>query len=77
MKTVNVLLLLSVAYALAGCDVNDPPPPKNAVAQPAAPLPNSNIFSTQVRALEKAKRVEDTLQKSQQNADKALQDSGG
>jgi hypothetical protein len=77
MKTVNVLLLLGVEYALAGCNVNDPPPPQNAVAQPADPIPNSNIFSSDIRALEKAKNEQKVIDQQKANMDKQLQDQGG
>ena len=76
MKTSN-LLLIALTMSIAACSTDSPPPPPTAAAQPAPPLPNSNIYSTDVKALQKAKDVQNVVNQQQQNADKQLQDQGG
>ena len=71
------LLTIALAVGLTGCGGSEPPPPKAAAAQPAQPLPDSNVFSTDVKALNKAKGVQKTVDDQQKAADKAIQDSGG
>jgi hypothetical protein len=76
MKTATVVLL-ALTCALAACSGADsPPPPPTAAAQPA-PLPNSNIFSSDIKALEKAKKVQDLVDQGKQNTDKQVQDAEG
>jgi hypothetical protein len=75
MKTAHVLLAALVA-GLAACSAPEPPPP-TAAAQPAPPLANSNVFSTDVRALQKAKDVQKIVDQQKQDADKQLQDAEG
>jgi hypothetical protein len=53
--------LAVLALALSACSADAPPPPKAAAAQPAQPLPNSNVFSSDVKALQKAKDVQKTV----------------
>ena len=76
MKTA-IACIAVLALALSACGADAPPPPKAAVAQPAPPLPNSNVFSTDVKALNKAKNVQNVVNDQQKAADKALQDQGG
>jgi len=71
------VLLACLAVLLAGCGADEPPPPKAAAAQPAAPLPNSNVFSSDVRALQKAKDVQNVVNDQKQKADEQLKDAGG
>jgi len=73
----STVLLACLAVLLAGCGADEPPPPKAAAAQAAAPLPNSNVFSSDVRALQKAKDVQNVVNQQQQAADQKLKDDGG
>ena len=70
------ILLVACAGLLAGCGADEPPPPKAAAAQPA-PLPNSNVFSSDVRALQKAKDVQNVVNDQKQKTDDQLKDAGG
>jgi hypothetical protein len=74
MKTA-IVLLLAFSASLVACSKSEPPPPV-ATAQPA-PLPNSNVFSADIKALEKAKKVQDIADQGKQNTDKQLQDAEG
>jgi hypothetical protein len=76
MKTATILML-GLTCTLAACSVDEPPPSAPAAAQPATPLPNSNVFSTDVKALQKAKDVQKTVDQQKADTDKALQDAGG
>ena len=76
MKTAT-LLLIAISASLAACSKNEPPPAPPAAAQPAQPLPNSNIFSADVKALQKAKDVQKTMDQRKADLDKQLQDSEG
>ncbi len=73
----TTILMLSLTCTLAACSVDEPPPPASAAAQPATPLPNSNVFSSDIRALQKAKDVQKTVDQQKADTDKALQDAGG
>ena len=66
-----------LALGLTACGADAPPPPKAAAAQPAQPLPDSNVFSTDVKALQKAKDVQKTVDEQKKAQDQAIQDSGG
>jgi hypothetical protein len=72
-------LLLGLACTLAACTgANEPPPPPApAAAQAAPPLSNSNVFSNDVKALQRAKDVQNVVDQQKQNADKQLQDAEG
>jgi len=76
MKYVNFLPFL-LASGLAACGSSEPPPPPTAAAQPAQPLPNSNVFSSDIRALQKAKDVQKTVDQQKADTDKQLQDAEG
>ena len=69
--------LLGLASALAGCGGANAPPPPTAAAQPAQPLPNSNVFSSDVRALQKAKDVQKVVDQQKAATDKQLQEAEG
>jgi hypothetical protein len=75
MKTTT--LLLAVSVSLVACSKSEPPPPPVAAAQPAEPLPNSNIFSADVKALQRAKDVQKTMDQRKADLDKQLQESEG
>lgn len=76
MKIAAFALAVAV-LGLAACGADEPPPPKAAAAQPASPLPNSNVFSSDVKALQKAKDVQKTVDEQKKEQDQAIQDSGG
>jgi len=77
MKTA-IVLIASLAAALAACSSDaPPPPPATSAAKPAKPLPNSNIFSSDIRALNKAKNVQNVVNKQNKDLDQAVKDSGG
>jgi hypothetical protein len=76
MKIATIALAV-VALGLSACGADAPPPPKAAAAQPAQPLPDSNVFSSDVKALQKAKDVQKTVDEQKKEQDKALQDAGG
>jgi hypothetical protein len=77
MKSASIVLL-GLTGALAACGGADaPPPPPTAAAQAPQPLPNSNIFATQIRTLDKAKNVQNVMDQRKANTDKQLQDAEG
>jgi hypothetical protein len=69
--------LAVLALGLAACGADAPPPPKAAAVQPAQPLPDSNVFSSDVKALQKAKDVQKTVDEQKKEQDKQIQDDGG
>lgn len=72
------LALAGLMFALAACSSSaDKSPPPTAAAQPAQPLPNSNVFSSDVRALQKAKDVQNVVDQQKAQSDKQLQDAEG
>lgn len=76
MKILPFALILTLGLTACGADA-PPPPPKAEAAQPAQPLPNSNVFSSDVKALQKAKDVQKTVDEQKKEQDKAIEDSGG
>ncbi|MBS0558170.1 MAG: hypothetical protein JSR27_12220 [Proteobacteria bacterium] len=76
MKILPIVLTIA-CVGLSACGADAPPPPKQAAAQPAQPLPDSNVFSTDVKALQKAKDVQKTVDEQKKAQEKAIQDSGG
>jgi hypothetical protein len=71
-------ILLGLACTLAGCTgASAPPPPPTAAAQPAQPLPDSNIYSQDIKALNKAKNVQNIVDQQKAATDKQLQDAEG
>jgi hypothetical protein len=76
MKILPIACIVA-ALALTACGADAPPPPKAADAPPAQPLPDSNVFSADVKALQKAKDVQKTVDEQKRAQDKALQDAEG
>jgi hypothetical protein len=74
---IATVALVVLALGLSACGADAPPPPKAEAAQPAQPLPNSNVFSSDVKALQKAKDVQKTVDEQKKAQDQAIQDSGG
>ena len=75
MKT--ALFILTGVLALSACSSSKPPPPAAAAAQPPQPIPDSNVFSTDLKALQKAKNVQNIVNDQQKAADQKLKDDGG
>jgi hypothetical protein len=71
----SAVSLLGLLATLAACSSQEPPPPANAPA--AQPLPNSNIFQSDLRALDKAKGVQQTIDRQRPERDAKLDDDGG
>ncbi|MBC7778557.1 MAG: hypothetical protein H7125_00495, partial [Proteobacteria bacterium] len=60
--------------ALAGCSTDAPPPPP---PPPVPTAPQATILDDPLRAIEKAKSVEGTVQESKDRADAALEEAEG
>ena len=69
------LLPLACACLLAACSSNKAPPPSTTAAPP--PPPDKTVFDTQLKALQKAKDVQKTVDQQKAATDKQLQDQGG
>lgn len=67
------LAICAVACMLAACSSGgkDAPPPE------AAPAPRPTVVDAQLKALEKAKAVEQQLEAEKQRTDQAIEDQGG
>ena len=75
---ISLLPLAVFTLSLAACSGADaPPPPPSAAAQTPQPLPNSNIFKSDIDALNKAKNVQNIVDQGKANTDKQLQDAEG
>ena len=66
------LIMLTFACALTACSAAAPPPPK-AADQP----PQKTVFDTQLKALQKAKDVQNVVDDQKKKTDKQLEDQGG
>ena len=71
MKSVPIFVF-GIAVVLAACS-EDKPPPKAEVAQP----PQKTVFDTQLKALQKAKDVQKTVDQQKADQDKKLEEAGG
>jgi outer membrane biosynthesis protein TonB len=69
-----VKLLLFVFVALSASCSDEPPPP---AAKDKPPVHQPSVFDTQLKALDKAKSVQDTVDKQKRDADKKMEDAGG
>jgi outer membrane protein assembly factor BamD (BamD/ComL family) len=67
------ILLAATALALVACSSGKAPPPQ---AQAPTP-PEKTIYDTQIKALQRAKDVQKTVDKQKADADKKLDDAGG
>jgi hypothetical protein len=68
-----VLLLADLALTLAACSSSKAPPESAAAAQ----TPQKTVFDTQLKALQKAKDVQKTVDQQKEDMDKKLKDEGG
>ncbi len=66
----RILTGAAALVALASCSADAPPPP-------APPTPQATILDDQLRAIERAKSVEATLQATKDRADAALEEAEG
>ena len=69
-----LVLLCLATLALAACS-RDKAPAETAAAPP--PPPQKTVFDTQLKALQKAKDVQKTVDQQKKDFDKQLQDQGG
>jgi len=69
-------LTLGVAALLGACSQNKAPPPAAAAVPPPAQTPAPTVFDPQLRALQKAKDVEKTLDKEKTDFDKKVDEQG-
>jgi hypothetical protein len=67
-----LLLTFVAACALSACSTDAPPPPQAAI-QPA----QKTVIDTQLKALQKAKDVQNVVDDQKKKTDKALEDQGG
>ena len=66
-----LLLSLACTLALAACSKAKQPEP------PPPPPPQKTVFDDQLKALQKAKDVQKTVDDQNKKTDKQLQDAGG
>lgn len=79
---IRLVLLGCALLALAGCGSSTPPSQADDAAKAAAPAPaqrQKTVFDDQLKALDKAKGVEQQLQKEKEQQDRAIeeQEKGG
>ncbi len=67
------ILLVAVALTLAACSSSKTPPPQAQTPPPA----EKTVLDTQLKALQRAKDVQKTVDQQKADADKKLQDEGG
>ena len=67
------IFFIAVVATLGACSSDKTPPPQ---AQPPQPA-EKTVFDTQLKALDKAKAVQDVVDKQNAAADKKLKDDGG
>jgi hypothetical protein len=67
------LFPIAFAVAVSACSSSDDAKPEAAAAAP----PQKTVLDPQLKALQKAKDVQKTIDADKQAADKAIDDSGG
>jgi hypothetical protein len=72
----SLLLILGVAGMLAACSQSKAPPPAAAAVPPPAQAPAPTVLDPQLRALQKAKDVEKTLDQEKKDLDKKVDEQG-
>lgn len=68
-------LLIAACICVLGACSSEAPTEAAMETTPAAPQPT--VFDDQLKALEKAKAVEQQLQEAKEKADQAIEDQGG
>jgi hypothetical protein len=68
-----LIFFIAAAATLGACSSDKAPPPQAQAPQPAA----KTVFDAQLKALDKAKAVQDVVDKQKAAADKKLEDDGG
>jgi hypothetical protein len=74
MRFANIPLLATAALCVS-CSESQAPPP--AAAQTPPPAPQKTVFDDQLKALEKAKAVQGTVDQQKKDEDKKIEDAGG
>ena len=69
------ILIAACVGVLGACSSEAPPTDTTVETTPAAPKPT--VFDDQLKALEKAKAVEQQVQEAKEKADQAIEDQGG
>ncbi|MBS0589191.1 MAG: hypothetical protein JSR65_00970 [Proteobacteria bacterium] len=77
MRTAILPILAIVPALLCVACAGKPPQATPAAAQAAAPERQKTVIDAQLKALDKAKKVEGTLEQDKKAMDKQLQDAGG
>lgn len=80
-----VLILISIMVFETGCSSSPPPPaanqvdiaPATAPVAPAAVAPQKTVLDDQLKALDKARAVQQQLEEEKAKTDKAIEDGGG
>lgn len=75
MRAVRVLLP-AVVCVLSACTQSTPPPPQ-AAAQPPPATPAPTVLDDQMRAMQKARDVQKTMDQRNSDVDQQVKDSGG
>ena len=68
----TIPFLLAGVVLLGACSAEKPPP----LDQPTTPA-QKTVYDTQIKALQKAKNVQKTVDQQKADADKKLDDTGG
>ena len=68
------LLIAACVCALGACSGGTPP---QAAVEPAPPAAQPTVLDDQLKALEKAKAVEQQLQEAKEKTDQAIENQGG
>lgn len=69
MRSTSLLCQLLIAVCLSACSKSSEPPPP----EPPRLQPDQTVFKDQVRALEKAKTVDQTIQQDAQHTRDAIE----
>ncbi|MFT3790815.1 MAG: hypothetical protein QM741_07005 [Rudaea sp.] len=70
-----MLSILTLAVLCVSCSRDTPPPASTAQTQPAER--QKTVIDAQLKALDKAKAVQDTVDQQKKDMDKKLEDAGG
>jgi hypothetical protein len=71
------LALLAAALLGVACSSGKAPADRAAAVQPAPPPAQKTVLDAQLKALDQAKAVQDTLEQQKQAADRKLEEAGG
>ena len=72
------LSILTLAALSVSCSRSVPPPPPPVAAEPAKPAQRQKtVIDAQLKALDKAKAVQGTVDQQKKDMDKKLEEEGG